>query len=297
MELRHFRAFVALAEERHFGRAAEALGISAPTLTEQIQALERSVGTRLVDRSSRAVSLTAAGKSFRQEAEATLRHASEAKLAAQSAARGTSGKLEIGYMLITSVIGLVPSVIGQFRRENPSIDINLHRIEMVPTQRAIIAGELDLGVMRRPAEYPSGLDGFTVVELPYAAVLPAGHRLAKRTEIKPVELLDENFVSLNVESEIAFWRNVTMFTKRSSPPRITKRAPDILSLLNLIAAGYGISIAARQLARVDVPGLVYVPLKTRERNKIEVIYRRNDQTPALTAIKSFIKARKDLLTL
>ncbi len=297
MELRHFRAFVALAEERHFGRAAEALGISAPTLTEQIQALERSVGTRLVDRSSRAVSLTAAGKSFRQEAEATLRHASEAKLAAQSAARGTSGKLEIGYMLITSVIGLVPSVIGQFRRENPSIDINLHRIEMVPTQRAIIAGELDLGVMRRPAEYPSGLDGFTVVELPYAAVLPAGHRLAKRTEIKPVELLDENFVSLNVESEIAFWRNVTMFTKRSSPPRITKRAPDILSLLNLIAAGYGISIAARQLARVDVPGLVYVPLKTRERNKIEVIYRRNDQTPALTAIKSFIKARTDLLTL
>jgi DNA-binding transcriptional LysR family regulator len=296
MELRHFRAFVTLAEERHFGRAAELLGISAPTLTEQIQALERSVGTRLVDRSSRSVGLTAAGKSFRLEAEATLRHATDAMLAAQSAARGTSGKLEIGYMMIASVIGVVPSVIGQFRRENPSIDINLHRTEMIWQQRALVEGEIDLGVVKTPAELPSGIGAFTVAQLPYAAILPAGHRLAQRSEIKPSDLADENFVSLNVESEVAFWRNITIVTKRSEP-RIAKRAADILSLLNLVAAGYGVSIGALQLARLNIPGVVFVPLKTREWNTISVIYRRGDQTPALVALKAFIKARTDLLTL
>jgi DNA-binding transcriptional LysR family regulator len=296
MELRHFRAFVTLAEERHFGRAAELLGISAPTLTEQIQALERGVGTRLVDRSSRAIGLTAAGKSFRLEAEATLRHANDAMLAAQSAARGTSGKLEIGYMMIASVIGLVPCVIGQFRRENPSIDINLHRTEMIPQQRALVAGEIDLGIVKTPAELPTGIAAFTVAQLPYAAILPTGHRLARRSEIKPSDLADENFVSLNVESEVAFWRNITVVTKRSEP-RIAKRAPDILSLLNLVAAGYGVSIAALQLARLNIPGVVFVPLKTREWNTVSVIYRRGDQTPAVAALKAFIKARPDLLTL
>jgi DNA-binding transcriptional LysR family regulator len=126
--------------------------------------------------------------------------------------------------------------------------------------------------------------------------LPADHRLAQRTEIKPSELADESFVSLDVESEVAFWRNIRMFALRSEP-RITKRAPDILSLLNLVAAGYGVSIAAIQLARLNIPGVVFVPLKTRERNRVEVIYRTDDQTPALEALKAFIKTRTDLLTL
>jgi len=295
MELRHFRAFVTVAEERHFGRAAELLGVSPPTLTEQIQALERSVGTRLLDRSARSVGLTAAGKSFLVEAEATLRHATDAMLAAQNAARGTSGKLEIGYMLIATVIGIVPTVIGQFRRENPSIDINLHRTEMIPQQRAIVEGDIDLGIVRSPTKMPTGIAGFTIVQLPYAVVLPTWHRLARRTEIKPSDLEDETFVSLNVESEVAFWRNISVATR--SEPRIAKRAPDILSLLNLVAAGYGVSITAIQLGRLNVPGLVFVPLKTREMNSLSAIYRRNDQTPALAALKAFIKARTDLLSL
>ena len=68
-------------------------------------------------------------------------------------------------------------------------------------------------------------------------------------------------------------------------------------MLNLVAAGYGISIAALQLARLNIPGIVFVPLKTRELNTISAIFRRGDQTPALTALKAFIKARPDLLTI
>src|SRR5215207_4679857 len=109
MELRHFRSFVMLAHERHFAKAAEQLGISAPSLTEQIQALERKLGAKLLNRSARSITLTPAGKSFLVEAESTLRQAERARLAAQSAAHGESGKIEIGYLLLASLVGVIPA--------------------------------------------------------------------------------------------------------------------------------------------------------------------------------------------
>ena len=107
-------------------------------------------------------------------------------------------------MLIASVIGVVPSVIGQFRRDNPSIDINLHRIEMLPQQRGLVAGELDMGIVKAPADLPTGLAGFTVAQLQYAVILPVGHPMAERTEISPSELVDESFVSMNVDPRSRF---------------------------------------------------------------------------------------------
>ena len=296
MELRHLRAFVTLAEEKHFGRAAELLGVSAPTLTEQIQALERSVRIKLVERTSRSVTLTAPGRSFLVEAEAALRHARAALLAAQTTERGNSGKLEIGYMLIASVIGIVPSLIGEFCRQNPSVDINLHRIEMTDQQQGILEGELDLGIVKTPTELPTGLSCFEIVTLPYAAVLPAGHRLANRHEIEPWEIIDEDFVSLSADAEVSFWRNISIVTG-GAEPRIRKRAPDILSLLNLVAAGFGVSISAHQLSRMNIPGIVFVPIRSPELNSISVLYRKNDRAPLTVALRSFMKSRTDLLTL
>ncbi len=296
MDLRHFRSFVALAHERHFARAAEQLGISAPTLTEQIQTLERKLGATLLDRSVRSVVLTPAGKLFLIEAEATIRQAERARLVAQSAARGESGKIEIGYMILTSLIGLIPTIVGNFRRQNPSIDIILHRTEMIPQQRAIIAGDLDVGFVRTPWNYPAGLAGITIVELSYAAVLPVGHSLASRDEINPDELINEDFVGLSVESEISFFRNISVVTQRAEP-RIVKRTFDIISLLNLVAAGYGISIVARQLARLGIPGIVFVPIKTDVKNPISMIYRKSDQTPTVTALKNYVQANIQSLSL
>ena len=285
-----------LAQELHFARAAEQLGVSAPTLTEQMQSLERKLGAQLLDRSARSVTLTSVGKSFLAEAEATLRQADRAKLVAQGFARGTSGKLEIGYLLIASLIGLVPTIVGRFRRENPSIDIVLHRSEMIPQQQAIVAGALDVGFVKTPVQYPGALSGFVVTELPYAAVFPIGHKLSSRSEIDTAELENEDFIGMSVEVEVAFWGNISLVTKRTEP-RIVKRTDDILSLLNLVAAGYGISIVTYQLSRMNVPGVVFVPIRTKARNSISMIYRRNDQTPALTGLKAFVKANTSMLSL
>jgi len=240
--------------------------------------------------------MTAPGKAFLVEAQATLQHARAAIRAAQASDRGDIGKLEIGYMLLASVIGIVPSLIGEFRRQNPSVDVNLHRIEMTEQQKLILEGKLDIGVVKAPSLYPSGIGGFELVSLPYAAILPVGHRLEARKYIRPEELADESFVALSAEAEVSFWRNIALITKERGP-RISKRTNDILSLMNLVAAGYGVSIAAHQLRRLSIPGLVFVPLRTAERNSIAVIYRQDDSSSASLALRSFMKARTDLLSL
>jgi len=98
MELRHLRCLAVLAEELHFGKAAERLGIAQPALTQQIQALERELGVRLFQRTKRSVHLTAAGKLTLDEALRTLRHAERTQLIANQAARGEKGLIEIGYV-------------------------------------------------------------------------------------------------------------------------------------------------------------------------------------------------------
>lgn len=135
-----------------------------------------------------------------------------------------------------------------------------------------------------------------MAELPYAAVLPVGHRLASRRVIYPDELADEEFVGMSVEVEVAFWGNVSLVTRKKDP-RIVKRTDDILFLLNLVAAGYGISVVTLQLSRINLPGIVFVPIKTNAKNSISMAFRRNDQTPALTALKAFVRNNKNLLSL
>ena len=133
LDLRLFRYFVVLAEERHFARAAERLSITPPTLTHQIKALETRLGVRLCNRKTSArLELTEAGRRFLDQARHVLRQAEEAELAAQKAARGEIGSIEIGYMMSVATSGLMQKYVGAFRRANPGIDVNFRRM---PTHR------------------------------------------------------------------------------------------------------------------------------------------------------------------
>src|ERR1700742_1879741 len=129
MELRHLRYFEAVAAELHFARAAERLKITPPTLTQQVQVLERELGVLLLRRTRRSVALTEAGRRFLEEARATLRQADQAMVMAHRAARGEIGRIEIGYVTSASCLGLIPQVIAAFRRSNPLVDVQLHRLE------------------------------------------------------------------------------------------------------------------------------------------------------------------------
>ena len=146
-EISQLRCFVAVAEELHFSRAAERLNMTQPPLSRQIQLLEHSVGAQLLDRSSRVVRLTAAGKAFLPEAARILRLSEEAALMARRVARGEQGSLAIGF---TSASGytLLPEVVRRLRERTPGIALTLKELVSTAQVEALDAGQLDMALMR-----------------------------------------------------------------------------------------------------------------------------------------------------
>jgi DNA-binding transcriptional LysR family regulator len=288
MELRHLRYFVAVAEKLHFSRAAEHLNISTPTLSHQIQALETMLGAQLLSRKTKsAVSLTQTGKRFLEEARATLRQAENAELVGKRAARGDIGSIAIGYILSASCIGLLPELIEAFQKENPGVSLQLSRMETFPQMKAIIEGVLDIAFIRAPQRYPAELTGFVVDRHPYCVAIPARHHLAKRKQISPAVLAQEAFVSGSLEMEVGFWGNLSAISTPGQSLHIVERAPDIFSLLTLVAAGVGLGIISAPMQNVAIPGVVYRRISGAfQEAEIAVAYRKSESAPA---VKSFIQ--------
>jgi DNA-binding transcriptional LysR family regulator len=156
MEIRHFRYFLSVARHGHFTRAAEQLGIAPPTLSRQIQDMEKALGVLLFQRSQREVRLTAAGEALRVEAEQAVRQFDAAQLSAQRAARGDSGRIELGYVASAAYSGTLQQQVTRFSDAHPGVHLNIREAPMdaLPTQ--VLDGQLDLAYVRSPMELPEG---------------------------------------------------------------------------------------------------------------------------------------------
>jgi DNA-binding transcriptional LysR family regulator len=288
IELRHLRYFVAVAERLHFSRAAEDLEISTPTLSHQIQALEKMLGAQLLSRKKKsAVALTHTGKRFLEEARATLKQAENAELVGKRAARGDIGSIAIGYILSASSTGLLPELIASFQKDNPGVTLHISRMDTFPQMKALINGVLDVGLVRSPQRYPAELTGFVVHRHPYFVAIPKGHHLAKRKQITPAMLAAEPFVAGSLELEVGFWGNLGAISKPDQQPRIVARTADIFSLLTLVAAGLGLGIISGPMQNVAMPGVVYRKITGALQDAdIAVAYRKSESAPA---VKSFIQ--------
>jgi DNA-binding transcriptional LysR family regulator len=287
IELRLLRYFVTIAEERHFSRAAVRLGISPPTLTHQIQALETHLGVRLCHRRPRTrVELTDAGQRFLEQAQQVLRQVAEAESAARKAGRGEVGRIEVGYMMSVSCSGLIQKCVSGFRRAHPAIDINLHRLETMPQVTAIVDGRLDVGFMRPPKQYPLELDGFILFEQPMVVALPGDHALARRKRIRPADLSGEVFVTTSLEMDLGFREYTDAVTSIASfLPIVSKRAPDVFTVLTYVSAGFGIGIVSRSLGKLAIPNVAIreLDLAAPPLSPIACVFRRNEAAPAAAA--------------
>ena len=293
MELRHLRYFLAAAEELHFARAAERLNISAPTLTQQIQVLEADLGVMLFRRSKRSVALTEAGRRFLDEARATLRQADQAAQVARQAARGEIGHIEIGYVTSASCLGLIPSVVAAFRHENPWVELRLHRMETVRQLNALAQGHIDLGFLRPPLRYPSGLTGTLIWKQPFIVALPQDHPLARENRVRIASLANEPLIASSVELELGFGGQIQEIAAEAKfAPKIVDRAPDILTILTLVAAGVGCAFVPASFRRVAMPGIVYRDLAGPDRNALlAAARRRDDRAPAVKAFMRVLKVK------
>jgi DNA-binding transcriptional LysR family regulator len=287
LDLRLFRYFVVLAEERHFARAAERLSITPPTLTHQIKALEARLGVRLCNRKTSArLELTEAGRRFLDQARHVLRQAEEAERAAQRAARGEIGSIEIGYMMSVATSGLMQKYVGTFRRANPGIDVNFRRMPTIAQVKAIVEGTLDVGFARPPSNYPPELAGFRVFTQPLVVAVPGDHPLARRKRIAPIDLKDEPFITTALEIDFGFGEFTEAVTKLAGyAPTVVKRASDAYGLLTYVACGFGVGVIGKSMSKLAIPNVAYrdLALASPPQSPVACFHRRNETAPATLA--------------
>src|SRR5690606_1565759 len=191
MEFRHLRCFTVLAEELHFGRAAQRLAITQPPLSLNIQQLEASVGARLFERNSRGVSLTAAGEAFLPRATALLEQAAQAAREARVVGQGLAGQLQIGFAGTVLYRGL-PQVLRDFAAAHPKLRLALRELSSSEQLVELVHDRLDLGFVHT-TRVPTGFSQILVSSQPFMACLPANHPLVCEALLSLEQLTGDGF--------------------------------------------------------------------------------------------------------
>lgn len=259
MELRHLRYFVAVAEELHFGRAAQRLHIAQPPLSRQIRDLERELGTALFHRVARGVELTAAGRAFLPAARLTLAQADRAQRSAQRAAAGEIGRLRVGFIDPATYSGILPDVLGFFRMHLPNIGLSLFEMDSAQQEDALRDGLIDVGILQRP---PPDADRWLRVEPVYTealvAAFPHKHGLARRTRVALNDFAAEPVVLFPRPTDPVLYDGIIASCRHAGfSPRVVQEAAQWHTVAGLVAAGVGVAFVPRSLSGIRRPGVVF----------------------------------------
>jgi DNA-binding transcriptional LysR family regulator len=264
MELRHLRYFIGVAEELHFGRAAQRLGISQPPLSQQIRALEEELGVSLFDRSSRRVALTAAGRLFLVEARRTLAQADHAMTVARRAELGEIGELNLGFSTSAPFTAVVSQALYSFRQRHPGVRLLLNEMTRDEQIEGLAARELDVGFIRgfTLPVLPPEIRVLPLIEEPLLLAMRSGHALAELDRpVRIADLADESFVLFGRERGVGFNEHVALLCRRAGfDPHIVQEASGLATMLGLVAAGFGITMISASLGALHADNIVYRPL-------------------------------------
>jgi LysR family hca operon transcriptional activator len=241
MELRHLRYFVAVAEELNFTRAAQRLHTAQPSLSQQIQDLEREVGVALFIRTKRSVKLTAPGTAFLDEARLTLAQARRALASARQAAQAGESTLVLGFGPAAE-IKLFPSTLTSLRASFPKLRLEFRSMTTLAQREALLHNEIDLAFLRPPIHEPS-LEAIPVLREQLLAVLPADHPLAGEGPLDFAELSGYPFIEISpVHSGNLFDLVRTAAHERGVQLNRIQQVVDVLTMLTLISLGEGYTL-------------------------------------------------------
>lgn len=286
MELRQLRSFVAVAEDLHFGHAAQRLRIAQPALSRQIQALEKELMVQLLQRNRRRVQVTPAGQVFLDRARLVLARAEDAVVAVQRAGGGMSGSLNLGFVG-SATYDVLPGVLRAFRHVAPQVELSLSEMNVQSQIEALSEKRIDAGLLRLPIK-TEGLVFRTVSREPLYVALPSSHRLAKMPSVRLAALVAEPFV-LYPDHPRPSWTEfvVGLCQQAGFHPIVVQRTVEIQTTLSLVAAGIGVSIVPQcigNIMRKDVAFRRLVGL--RARTELLVAYRERDPSPV---VQTFLK--------
>jgi DNA-binding transcriptional LysR family regulator len=291
MELRHLRYFVTVAEELHFGRAAEKLHMSQPPLSMQIRALEEELGVRLFNRTQRHVALTQAGNALLQEARQVLARVEQAVLVTRRAGRGEIGELVVGFISVADY-NVLPAVLRDFRRRYPLVNLTLRESTTDAQVRDLVTGRLDVGFVLPPINEPA-LESVSILREPLIAALPEKHPLARKAgKLDLGKLRDAPFILFPRPNAPGLYDDIVSCCKAAGfSPRVEQEAIQMQTIVSLVSAELGVALIPASLTNLRRTGVTYKTLRQHSPlTEIHLAWRRGDELPAL---RVFIEVAQD----
>lgn len=289
VELRHLRYFVAVAEELHFGRAAQRLGIVQPALSKQIVALERELGVPLFIRTKRAVSITEAGQALYEEARNILQRAGHAAETAKLTDAGALGNLAIGF-IGPAMWNILPALMRQHRDRVPGIHFRLHELSSDVIVEQIRDGILDVGFIR-PFGHDEAVEIRTVLREPFAIVVPEGHPLARQEVVDLADAAKETFVLVSRKQSPGYFDQcLALCQSYGFSPLVIEEGNTGGAMFGMVAAGLGVTLVPATSDVVQWPQIAFRPLtKSEPLVDLAIAYRRDDDGPSLAAFLETVK--------
>ncbi len=268
MELRHLRYFVVVAEEGHFTRAAERLGMQQPPLSQQIRALEQELGFDLLRRHPKGAALTAGGEIFLREARAILGSVDEAVERARRASNGSTGQLTVGFTSSAAAHPFIPAVMRAYRERWPEVTLTFSEGNAAELTEALAQDKLDVAFLRRPVSRPAGLIFHRLLEEELLLVLPIGHPALpagagsasgpERPSVPLAALRDERFILVRRNGAPGMYSDlVEACVQAGFVPNVAIEVDRMLTNISLVAAGAGVSAVPASMQGFQTDRVVY----------------------------------------
>lgn len=274
-------AFIAVAEELHFGRAAERLNMTQPPLSRQIQKLERIVGTELLERDNRKVQLTPAGLAFLDEARRLLTLAGRAPATARRIASGRSGILRIGFTAASGYSVLGP-LLEQISGIVPDVDIELQELVTGEQLDGLLTGELDLGLARPPFDART-FDSRLLSRESMVLAVPSGHPLAALDrDIGPEDFSHEALI-MHSPTQARYFYDLVVRLLPIDHGNVVHTVSQIVTMVSLVAAKRGVAFVPESATALGINGVMFLPLAAGSTGQVELhaLWNRRITNPAL----------------
>jgi DNA-binding transcriptional LysR family regulator len=289
MELRHLRSFAVLAEERHFGRAAERLHIAQPALSQQVKQLERELGVTLFTRTTRRVELTGAGARFAEHARTVLGDVGRAEDDMALLASGRAGRVSVGF-IGTATYDVLPRVAREVRRELPDVELVLQGELLSPRLESGLADRTyDVALLRPDPLNHKHLEIRPLRSERLVAVLPTGHPLARRRRIAVSALAGEPFVMHPSGHRSSIHEEVLAACAAAGfAPESVLEVSETATLVVFVAAGLGVALVPEPVRSLGLEGVAYVALTDAPTVGLALATRAGEDAPAVRRVADLV---------
>lgn len=290
MELRHLKYFKTVAEELHFGKAADRLNMAQPPLSTQIRHLEEELGIPLFHRTKRRVELTKEGEVFLEKVYQILKNLDESIETVRKVNRGEIGEISIGF-LASSAYDVLPTIIKYYRKQYPSIHVNLKQLTSVGQLKALKEGTIHIGIISEPFE--NDAFNFEVIRRePMVVALPREHPLAsENSPIDLIELENDPFILTGRESnQIYYDRIINSCGEVGFSPNIIQETKEMSTLISLVSAGIGIAIVPDSIKALLQNEVIYRKIKNNKFTTVTaLVWENKSQSPIVNGFVELVK--------